>query len=165
MNDNFGDVYGLDCHPDSPFVFASSSRDTTLRFSVLRGDSFPLWVRIAEIFAEGPTVMMCSVLLGPLHAQNAHRGRDVRRYEHYTSIRGETMWKWIQKAQRHGLFCGAVETTTSSLVTGVVSFSAGKIANGRRSFAVDLRLFLRHGRDGGFLAAIADRVTTVCPKW
>lgn len=35
IRDHHADVYGLDAHPDRPFVFASSSRDTSLRFWIL----------------------------------------------------------------------------------------------------------------------------------
>lgn len=32
ITDHHADVYGLSCHPDRPFMFCSSSRDTSLRF-------------------------------------------------------------------------------------------------------------------------------------
>lgn len=35
VTDHHADVYGLDAHPARPFVFASSSRDTSLRFWIL----------------------------------------------------------------------------------------------------------------------------------
>ncbi len=35
--DHYADVYGLDSHPHRPFVYASSSRDTTMRFWTLHG--------------------------------------------------------------------------------------------------------------------------------
>ncbi len=43
--DHYADVYGLDSHPSRPFVFASSSRDTTMRFWTLHGDVDLLKVR------------------------------------------------------------------------------------------------------------------------
>ena len=43
--DHYADVYGLDSHPSRPFVYASSSRDTTLRFWTLHGEADLLKVR------------------------------------------------------------------------------------------------------------------------
>ena len=40
--DHHSDVYGIACHPERPFVIASTSRDTTLRFWVLDGIVAPL---------------------------------------------------------------------------------------------------------------------------
>lgn len=37
IKDHGSDVYGLSFHPERPFVFASSSRDTTIRFFTLDG--------------------------------------------------------------------------------------------------------------------------------
>ncbi len=37
IRDHHADVYGLTAHPQRPFVFASSSRDTTLRFWIMDG--------------------------------------------------------------------------------------------------------------------------------
>ena len=45
VRDHFADAYGLDSHPRRPFVFASSSRDTTLRFWNMHGPADVLKVR------------------------------------------------------------------------------------------------------------------------
>ena len=44
--DHFSDVYGVDSHPSRPFVFVTSSRDTTLRFWTMRGTCDALKVSV-----------------------------------------------------------------------------------------------------------------------
>ncbi len=44
-------MYGLDSHPARPFVVASSSRDTTLRFWTMHGQADVLKVRTAALFS------------------------------------------------------------------------------------------------------------------
>src|SRR4051812_3880496 len=74
--DHHADVYGLVSHPQRPFVFASSSRDTSLRFwgmdetlsakikikTILNNGVFP-----ADVFAEsGMCVCVCRAGAGSI---------------------------------------------------------------------------------------------------
>ncbi len=69
VSDHYSDVYGLDSHPQRPFVYASSSRDTTLRFWTAHGEADHLKVRRRQ------PVSLCS-LPSPLLPGAPHHMHD-----------------------------------------------------------------------------------------